>query len=448
MRFLWSSEGGESLAIARRVAREGHEVRFAILNPKYRHVGDGLIDKRDFDQRRPSWADVLVYDTTCPDFAREADTFRKRGIPVIGASGLGDRMEHDRMYAIELVENLGIEAPESESFQGARAFKDAEKYIETWDEEQGGVLKPDGTVDLKTFVASDREELRRMLKFWEKAFADERATPDFLIEKTVDGVEISTEAWWTGKDWLLPNHTLERSRLCCGDLGRLTGCQGNLVWLTTEREPLFQELFGQLGEVIGDQYHGPVDINAIVRDDGVPVFLEFSPRFGYSAIFAFSELVEEMGDFLAAVAMGERWHGKVYRDRYAIGVRCTIPPYPFSDPKKNEAEGYPVRGWFDESPHHHPCEIRAVGNDEYETTGPEGIVFEVTATEDSVRKASDRLYGHVEQLQVPYLSYRTDIGRCCEQEDLDALQRMRLVDLPKPPKSEFTFPSRMPLKTH
>lgn len=66
-------------------------------------------------------------------------------------------------------------------------------------------------------------------------------------------------------------------------------------------------------------------------------------------------------------------------------------------------------------------------------------MFEVTATEDSVRKASDRLYGHVEQLQVPYLSYRTDIGHCCEEKDLDALQRMRLVDLPHAAQSKISL---------
>lgn len=448
MRFLWCSDTAQSLAIARRVVQEGHDVRLTIRKSEFHHVGDGLIDKVPWESRRHQWADVIVYDMTSPQLAADAEAAKRKGIPVLGASKLADDLEHDRALGIDFIERIGLESPEFQEFSGARAWKDAAKYLDTLDQDTGAVLKPQGAVRLKTFVACDCHEMHRLLPWFERRFAADKASPKFLLEPCVKGTEISTEAWWTGKDWLLPNHTIERGKLLNGDLGEATGCAGNVVWLTTEREPLFAELFGRLGEEIGDQYRGPMDINAIVLDDGTPMFLEFSPRFGYSAIFGLAELVEDFAEMLAAVASGERWHGQVHRDRYAIGVRTHIPPYPHDEDAGIELSiGYPVEGWEadSESRHLHPAEVQ-LGEEGVETAGP--VPFEVTQTGASIAEARDKLYTTVKQLTIPYLGYRTDIGESGELEDAETLQRMRLVDLPKPPKSEFTFPSRMPLETH
>lgn len=173
------------------------------------------------------------------------------------------------------------------------------------------------------------------------------------------------------------------------------------------------------------KYRGPIDINSIVSPDGTPNFLEFTPRFGYSAVFAFSTLVSDFSGLLAATANGLPYRGETKRE-ISCGVRATIPPYPYE--VKGEAVGRPIFGWDPEewNPMVHPCEVRLSERGEAETSGPDGTVFEVTGLGASIPAARAACYAELDALYVPDIRYRTDIG-IQAQRDYESLQELGLL---------------------
>lgn len=405
MKFLFRSGWGESLSIARRVEDEGNEVLLCIEGKEAKQVGDGLIPKTKDFAAAAKWADVIVFDGNSFDLPKEAEKLRKVK-PVVGSSEFGDKLEHDRLFAIELVRKLGIKVPECKEFSD---FNAARLFLEKQKKESGWVIKPSSD-QIKTFVADDIDELLRMFDYFEHRFEELKEPVEFLLEKKHDGVEVSTEAWFCD-EWYMPNGTIERNKLMEGDLGEQTGCSGNLVWrYESMDEPLLKKLFGKLAPLLKGKYKGPIDFNVMVeRETGEPIFLEFSPRFGYSAIFSFAALVKDMGKLLADTALDQAEDEPMNSD-FALGVRVTIPPYPNTE--DGVAVDYPVFG-FD--PHEvdkriNPQEIRLDENGEAETSGPDGIAFEMVGVGASIPEATRACYEAVAEVKIPNMRYRRDIG--------------------------------------
>lgn len=433
MKFLLRSGWGESLSIGRRLEDEGHDVLMCIVDEAKdaRHVGDQLISKtRDFPAA-VKWADVVVYDGNNFDLPREAELIRKTK-PVVGSSAYGDMLEHDRLQALKLVAEAGLRVPTYKHFKD---FNKARIFIERQTEDHGWVFKPNAEVPgFRTFVTYSLDEMRRMLDYAERRFEMEKCPVDFILEEKHDGVEVSTEAWFDGEDWCLPNGTLEKNRLMDHELGEQTGCSGNVVWLYRDlNAPLVDKLLEPMTPYLRGKYRGPVDINSIIDEaTHEPIFLEFSTRFGYAAIFALTELVEDVGDLLYSIANGRPYLGPVLMDRFSIGVRASIPPYPCES--DGIAMDFPVFG-FDPDKFHrgiHPMEIRLDESGEAETTGPDGIVFEFTASAPTIEEARREVYRLINKIHVPNIRYRTDIGVDAER-DFGILEQMKYVQRPQRP---------------
>lgn len=439
MKFLFRSCCGESLAIALRCVEEGNEVRLCIFDKDYKTVGDGMIDKTKDFPGSVGWADVVVYDGTSFDMPKEAEKVRKVK-PTIGGSEFAEKIEHDRPLAVKIIESIGVKVPDHHAFKGAGAFNQARKFISGQAEDQGWVWKPNNKpYEIFTTVCHCREEMLRIFDRlemqYERLKGEHKQTPDFLLEQVVEGIEVSTEAWFYGKGFVLPNSTLERKWLMNDDLGEQTGCMGNIIWLhPDDNQRLFRKLLFPLETILKGKYLGPLDINAIVSDDGTPYFLEFTPRFGYSAIFAFSRLVDDFSRLLYETANGRAYQGPERKDQFSCGVRTTIPPYPF--PIDHMAEGRPVFGWDGEwNPDIHPTEVRFNEDGDVETTGPDGVVFEVTGLGDTIDQAKKKCYELVEQIYVPDIRYRTDIG-VQAKKDYAALVDLGCITEPTKPSSE------------
>lgn len=435
MKFLFRSNYGESLALAMRVSAEGNDVRLFIRDSRYQKVGDGLVVKsRDFPGS-VGWADVVVYDGADKEAPAEAERLRRSGHKVVGGSAFADRLEHDRPFAVSLVEGAGILVPKHQAFKGRSAFQKARLFVSGQTEDCGWVWKPDGEPPdfFKTFVTHSREEIMRRLDELESAMADlsgkDAWNPDFLLEEKVEGIEVSTEAWFSDAGFSVPNGTLERKWLMNGDLGEQTGCMGNLVWryTTFEESPLAVKLLKPLEKVLRGKYRGPIDVNAIVDEEsGDPYFLEFTPRFGYSAVFAFSTLVDDFSRLLADTASGKLFDGPPGPSRFSCGVRATIPPYPYVAP--HLAERRPVFGYDGtfENTNVHPYEVRVNDRGDVETSGPDGIVFEFTGLGSTIEAARASVYKEIEGIYVPDIRYRTDIGKQAAS-DYRALAELKLV---------------------
>jgi len=380
-------------------------------------AGDGLIPKTKDFNGSIQWADVIVFDTSSGTLPKEAEFLRGKGVKIIGTSEYAARLEADRPFSLEIAKRLGIRVPLYESFKGLGAFEKARSFLEKHqDRENGWVFKPDN-VHLKgvdTTIADDFEEMIRMLAYIEDRFKKEN-TPEravFVIEAKHEGIEVSTEAWFNGESWSAPNGTLERKRILNDDLGEICGCSGNVVWIYRNDSSLFDRLLKPMTALLKGKYVGPLDVNCIIdKELNEPVFLEFSPRFGYAAIFGLAELVSDLGRLLYEIANGRDYHS-VKADNFSCGVRAWIPPYPEfikEDPKL--AVGTPVFGFNPESfiDGVYPSELM-ITQDGVETSGPFGMLFDVVGRGTSIEAARSNCYAKFDRIRVPDLGYRTDIG--------------------------------------
>lgn len=420
-RFLFRSHWGECLPIALRVQAEGHEVQIFIGGQEAKTVGDGLIRKAVSFDRAVQWAEVIVYESNIHELPDEAE--RVRAVrPVIGSSKLAGRLENDRMFAISEARKAGLIISDPvQAFSGPNAWERARAFLERADHDQAFVWKPNGESPVQTYVSNNVPELVRMLAYWRDLFIKHHEEPSFVLTPKIEGVEISTEGWWDGTSFKFLNHTIECNRLMPGDIGEKTGCQGNVVWLAPQSR-LAAAVIAPLKSLLGSAYRGPIDINAIIREeDNQPIFLEFTPRFGYDAIFGFMECVDDFGQLLYDCANG----ALVERDDSSLDIgnmfgasyRITIPPFPEEPSKENQtkAEGVPIFNLDINDKHFYLAECRLNGQDELETSGPDGFVMGVGGIGSDPASAMEAAYKKGEKICLPCMRWRNDLPQAIQE---------------------------------
>ena len=438
MKFLFRSGWGESLSLARRVEAEGNLVRFSVVEPTAQTVGQGLIPKTKDFIGSVGWADVVVFDSNNFEMPEEAERLRAKGKSVFGSSQLSGRLEEDRLFAADVARKAGIEVSDFVRFNGPGAWAKARTFLADREDDEGWVWKHNGDSETaSTVVASDVAEMMRLLDWIEGLYQKDKENPDFVLCSKIEGVEVSTEAWFNGQEFILANNTVERNRFFNHDLGEKTGCAGNVVWGYPDVGdcPLYRKLLEPIKRVLKGKYNGPVDVNSMIeKDSGEPVFLEFTPRLGYDAISAFQQgLVGDLAGLIADISQGRLYKGEFKSDRYLGALRIHVPPYP--EEEKGRAEGVPVFG-FDPGTvlrHVSPCEIRLDTKGEPEISGPNGLAFILSADGGTAKEAMLKCEPE-KSLKVPFMRYRTDLGEVLEEIVTDLLA----TDLVKtPPKRVF-----------
>lgn len=414
MKFLLRTGCGESLAVGLRLMAEGNNVRFCMSDEAdkgYRDIGKGLIEYDDFN-KSVQWADIIVFDSNIFSLPEEAERAR-RTRPVLGSSALSGKLENDRAFAVQFAKKSGLNVPEYKEFTGDGAWGEARQFLETCEDSSCWVWKPNGEAPASTYVAESTEELRRLFVYWERLYKEHGEVPNFILTEKIDGEEISTEGWFNGSDFYAPNHTLERTRFFDGDHGEKTGCSGNVVW--GHDGPLLEKLVKPLGNSLRGKYCGPMDVNCIIdKKSNEPVFLEFTPRFGYDAIFGFMEcLNSDLGEFFYELATNKVPTPKIKGD-FAGCVRLHIPPYPepAAEEDKKRPYGIPIFGYSVEDPVGpvYPVEVM-VEEDELATSGPDGYVAVVCGHGRTPADSMDAAYQRAEKIRIPLVRYRTDLAK-------------------------------------
>src|SRR5215469_73979 len=392
--------------------QEGNDVRYSIAAPEAQTVGDGLIEKATSFTSSVQWSDIVIFDSNVEMLPDEAERV-KFSRPTLGTGKLAQKLEDDRLFGIKFAKEGGLEVPNVKEFKGPRAWQQAREFLSGRPKNEAWVWKPNGEAPVATYVASDLDEMYRMMRYWKSLYDIGGEQPWFVLTPKIEGQEISTEAWFNGREFFCHNQTLERNRFFDHDHGEKTGCCGNVVFLTGP-DRLFETLLYPLTGQLAGKYIGPIDVNAIIEEESnIPVFLEFTPRFGYDAVFALMELVEDFGSFLYAIATGQRPTVAPPKKDFAGAVRMHIPPYP--EPPEGDddtrAIGVPIFGWDPDkqSRHIHPIEVRLDIDGEPETSGPDGYVMVASDLGDTVEDAMRAAYKQVEDVKIPNVRYRGDL---------------------------------------
>ena len=422
--ILCISTTGEIAPLVWRMKQRGASVQLYIHNPHYYDCYKGILDRVPIAQlkRVADKADVVVFDITrrnerkrydlamlslfkCPMnsqgvYGPVADALRKQGKIVIGASEFGDKLEFDRGYGMEIAAQAGLDVPEYLKFDtAAKAVSflgSTQGKVNRW------VLKPLDNMDLDmTYVERYDGELAHKL---EHEFADRLKGHAFILQKKIDGVEVSTEMWLSRTHGILHwNHTLENKKWLTGGLGPAIGSQSNVVWMGAELPSLKADM-ERASRFFGG-YTGPVDVNSIVAGDK-SWFLEWTQRFGYDAFFCLMMLLKTP----PALFLTDDFTG-VFRDGFAASERLTIPPFPYADGKLLEtfAKDVSVDENLKDMPNFWAEDVHMPTPGRYACAGSDGILGVMAAYGGTIQAAYGRVYGSLESFKLAApMQYRTD----------------------------------------
>jgi phosphoribosylamine--glycine ligase len=425
-RFLFVSADAALIAdLAWQVSREGHEVKYHVEAERDGEIGDGFVPETDDWRAEVGWADVVVFDDVWVGsdvgtgaLARE---LRERGTAVVGGTPDTDRLEADRGYAMEVLEEHGVDTVEHHVFE---EFDAGVQHVR--ENPAPYVIKPLGEVQnvkrlLYVGTEDDGGDVVDVLRAYEEAWG--HRMKGFQLQRKVEGVEIAVCGFFDGEGFVdQVNFNFEHKRLFPGNIGPSTGEMGtSMFWAGRNR--LFEETLGRLeGWLATEGYVGSIDLNCIVDETGVYP-LEFTPRFGYPTI-AVQEVSFESptGQFLSDLAHGNDPELDVHGG-YQVGVRVVLPPFPFDDPTTYDENSRNAAVVFrTESREGIHLEDTKEVDGQWRVAGESGMPLVVTGKGETMQSARRRAYERVDDVVIPNLYYRDDVGERWIDGDGDRLQ--------------------------
>ena len=411
--------------LAWQVAREGHDVRYYIEADSDQEIGDGFVKKTDDWRAEVAWADTVIFDDiwvgSDVGTGALAETLRAEGTAVVGGTPNTDRLEADRGYAMEILEEHGVDTVDHHVFND---FDAGIRHVQA--NPAPYVIKPLGEVQnvkrlLYVGTEPDGSDVVDVLRAYKKAWG--HRMKGFQLQRKVEGVEIAICGFFNGERFIdQVNFNFEHKKLFPGNIGPSTGEMGtSMFW--GGRNKLFEETFGKLEDWLAEEgYVGSIDINCIVNETGIYP-LEFTPRFGYPTIALQEESLESStGQFFYDLAHGNDPELEVHNG-YQIGVRVVLPPFPFNDEKTYDENSRNAAVVFQtESRDGIHLEDTKKIEGQWRVAGESGMPLVVTGKGETMQNARRQAYERVDNIVIPNLYYRDDIGERWINGDGDRLQ--------------------------
>jgi len=409
-KFLFVSLESLSGDLAWTLKKEGHEVKSYIKSPSDTGVYEGFLERVDDWKTQVDWADVIVFDDV--EFGQFADDLRKKEKLVVGGTEYTDRLETDREFGQTELKRHGINTLPSWQFGN---YDEAIAFVR---ENPGRyVFKPGGNTPSTgkgMLFLGQEDDGKDMLELLEQNKSVwEKHTPVFLLQKYISGVEVAVGAFFNGHDFIYPiNVNFEHKRTFPGDIGPFAGEMGTIMYWGNPNKLFQATLEKMLPSIKESGYVGYIDINCIVNHRGIYP-LEFTCRFGYPTIpIQLEGITTPTGEWIYAMAAGEDFVLKTKRG-FQIGVRILVPSYFSSDPKSELVQRYRDLAVSFKNPLiKEGVHIEDIRNDNgtWRIAGSSGVVLVVTASGTTVDEARRLVYNRVQNVMIPNMFYRTDIG--------------------------------------
>lgn len=441
MKFLLVSSRGDGAGVAHRLVQEGHDVRWYVKAPWARPLLKGMVQQVPTLQAGVDWhPEIIVFDMV--GMGAEADRLRSLGFRVFGGGKWNDRLELDRKFASKTMDSLGIRSPKTYAFG---SIKEAMRFAT--EHPKRLILKPSGNKNTSyTYAGQSQDDLISYMAYLKRSLG---VDGEMILQEFIRGTEVSTELWFSeGQPVPFPNSTIEFKKLCSGECGPSTGCQGSFVWTYPMRQPKIvqQSLKKMFVFMEHTKYTGPMDINGIVKN-GRFYGLEFSPRLGYSAVYALSQILKEpLGDLIARVARGDASPMRT-QEGFGYSVRVSVAPYPYAseDTKENQKIYERLRGLLigglskpEWQKHVFPLDVQAtpVG---YSVAGVDGAVLELAVSGMSPWECEMKATELFKKLELPHKQARLgDMGNLADRR----IQDLRMMGYEVPPDFVQTKPHR------
>jgi phosphoribosylamine--glycine ligase len=378
---------------------------------------------------------LVVIGPEDPLAAGLADVLRSRGIKVFGPSKDAARIESSKVFAKELMRHADVPTSDFQIFDHPEP---ARSHIETRD--YPVVVKADGLAAGKGVVVckSAAEAVQAVRRIMTDAEFGDKAGRRIVVEKRLEGEEVSVLALVSGRTFLLLPACQDHKAVNDGDTGPNTGGMGAYCPAPVAKPELLAELerevfFPTIHAMKRGRYpfQGLLFAGIILTNQGARV-LEFNCRFGDPETQPIlMRLKTDLVDLLEAVAderLNEFEDKVIWDPRPAVCVVLCSGGYP-----GKYSIGKPIFGIAeveklpDVKVFHAGTKIDE--RDRLVTDG--GRVLGVTALGDTLAAAKARAYEAVKLIEFAGIHYRTDIA--------DKALRQK----PAPPPTE---PPKLPAK--
>lgn len=393
--------------LALQIKKEGNDVKYFIRDKTEKDVCDGFVDKCEDWKALKDWADVIIFDDL--GFGQIADDLRKEGKRVVGGSVYTDKLEDDREFGQNELSKAGVNVLQHwyfTDFDAAISFvhENPARYV----------IKPSGSAQNEKellFIGQEEDgnDIVNVLLNYKKSWF--KKLHSFQLQKFVQGVEVAVGAFFNGKDFVHPiNVNFEHKKMFPGGLGPNTGEMGTLMFWADSNK-LFEETLGKMKSALAScGYVGYVDINCIANTRGIYP-LEFTSRFGYPTISIQMEgITSNLGEFFYNLACGQQAELKTKKG-FQIGVVIAVPPFPFTDLAAFKRYSEDASIIFKKPIYDgvHIGDVKLVEGD-WRLAGQSGYALVITGSGTTVEDAQKQAYKRIENILIPNMFYRTDIG--------------------------------------
>ena len=415
MRILIIDSQAASLDWTMRCIADGHNVKWYVPpDEKVKNVGKGIVERVDDPSDWYRWADLIFFSDNTK-YIQYADSWRKKGWPVISASAETAEWELDRSVGQNIMKAAGIDVPPF------KEFNDYDAAIAYVKKTMGRfVSKPSDSPDKAlSYCAKSPEDMIYMLERWKKL---NKIKNPFVLQEFIAGTEMAVGGWFGpggfNRGWC---ENWEFKKLMNDDKGVATGEQGTVMRIVS-RSHLAKKVLQPLEDALAKaNYVGYIDVNCIIDDEGNPWPLEFTMRPGWPTFNIQQALHKgDHAEWLLDLAQGTDAQNWIMNE-VAVGVVMSIPDYPYSHLTRKEVNGVPLYGTSTAlMPSLHLCEMqqgsaphqidgKIVDKECFVTAGDYVLVS--SGTGETVGSAKRKAYANLEKLSLPNSPmYRTDIG--------------------------------------
>lgn len=257
-----------------------------------------------------------------------------------------------------------------------------------------------------TLLLAKSKEYRESIRLASNLFA----TTDFPRPSS-NSVQpkFSLGCWFNGIDFVYPvfgiiddNYFMDRNR-------GYPCIMGSTVRIFKEPPKVFMDTLWKLKSCLrGANFRGFIISDCIIIE-GRTEFVDIYPHFRTDSIYAiFESMQEEIGRMLVDIFSGAKKNIRCCRYEYAIAIRISVPPYPYSR-LPFESFSKDIKGYCEGNAKH--IWLREVDRDKkgkWKIAG--GIIGAVTARGDTIKECRRRAYRTIGNLDIEWLQYRQDIG--------------------------------------
>lgn len=433
MKFLGVGEYCDLGAMYLRLMQAGHDVKVYVEHADYHDIYAGMLNFTSDWQNELDWIaqagqdGIIIFESATK--GKLQDDLRLKGFQVIGGSEFGDKLEADREFGQQIMQEMDMCVAKTFQFND---YATAIQFIA--DNKARYVYKNNGADSARTRnyigMLDDGSDLQVLLDLYKQQnqqnqHSGKPHTADFVLMQYISGIEIGVGAYFNGENFLQPACLdWEHKRFFSGNLGELTGEMGTVVTYDGA-EIIFKRTLVHLADKLkASGYCGYINLNMIANEKGLWP-LEFTSRFGYPGYSICSALHQHAWDSIFRQIFDKSSLILATHAGFATGVVLTVPPFPYTYGYAALSKGTPILFapsiTDDEMQHLHFSEVKK-DKDYLVTSGVIGCIGTSIGRGDTVSAACLSAYQLAAKVIVPNIRYRKDIGANLMANELQQLK--------------------------